>query len=158
MFVSSLVYANDRYFISFSLAQNGNVLQRGSDYVTSRPGVWNSGQTHSYLKLQCEKNKSGKLVKLFSTVTHFDGVRLTHRLVGDQIEVNVLWSEVKNRRAEIHKLGENECSSLSPIVTTITQSYTFPANIGVVDIQPFGETMNFKLAIESGGKMRVVNN
>ena len=153
--LSAHSYANERYYVSFDLLKDGKVLKHGNDYVTSRRGVWDSGHTHSYLKLRCEQDKSGRPVKMFSTVGHFDGVRLTHRLIGDQIEVNVLWSKVKNRRIEIHDLGKKECANLSPIVTTITQSYTYPARTGPGDNRAFGNNMTFRLTVESSGNKRV---
>ncbi|HAD09833.1 MAG TPA: hypothetical protein DCF62_10145 [Porticoccaceae bacterium] len=153
--LSAHTYASERYYVSFDLLQNGKVLERGNDYVTKRLSVWNGGHTHSYLKLRCEQDKSGRPVKMFSTVGHFDGVRLTHRLIGDQIEVNVLWSKVKNRRIEIHNLGKKECADLSPIVTTITQSYTYPARTGPGDSRAFGNGMTFRFTVESSGSKRV---
>ena len=152
--LSSQSLANERYYVGFEVLRNGKVLVRGNDYVTEEMGVWSNGHVHSYLKLRCDKDKAGRPVKLFSTVGLFDGVRLTHRLVGDQIEINVLRSKVKNRRVEIHSLGKKECSNLSPIVTTVTQFYTYPARIGATENRAFGDAMSFGLTIESGGNKR----
>jgi RAQPRD family integrative conjugative element protein len=108
------------------------------------------------IKLRCDPDKSGKMAKIFSTTDHFSGVRLTHRLIGNQIEITVLRSQIKNRRVEIHGLAKNECKNLAPIVTTVTESYTFPARTGLSETRSFGDTMSFKYTITSAGKNRVL--
>jgi hypothetical protein len=154
--LSASTSANERYYINFDLLQNGKVIERGNDYVTRKLGGWNSGHTSSYLKLRCDPGKSGKPEKNFSTTDHFSGVRLAHRLIENQIEVTVLQSQVKNRRVEIYGLAKSECKNLAPIVTTVTESYTFPARTGLSETRSFGDTMSFKYTIKSAGKNRVL--
>jgi hypothetical protein len=154
--LSAAANANERYYLNFDLLQNGKVIERGNDYVTRKLGGWNSGHTSSYLKLRCDHDKSGKMAKIFSTTDHFSGVRLTHRLIGNEIEMTVLRSQIKNRRVEIHGLAKNECKNLAPIVTTVTESYTFPARTGLSETRSFGDTMSFKYTITSAGKNRVL--
>lgn len=154
--LSAAANANERYYINFDLLQDGKVIGRGNDYVTHKLGVWNSGHTRSYLKLRCDPDKPHKQAKMFSTTDHFSGVRLTHRLIENQIQITVLQSQIKNRRGEIHGLAKNECKNLAPIVTTVTESFTFPARTGVSETRSFGDIMSFKFTIQSAGKNKVL--
>lgn len=150
----SVAQAGERYYVSFDLSRDGKIVDRGNDYVTARFGAWSNGYTSSYLKLRCRQGKSGEVVKTLSTVDHFSGTRLTHRLVDGQIEVTVLRTRVKNRRQEIHDLPEDRCEELAPIVSTISQSYTFPARVGFSETKPFGETLQFKFTVQTGNRKK----
>ena len=143
--------AAERLYIKFELLQDDVVINRGNDYVTHKPHSWSRGLKSSYLKLRCEEAEAGKAKKLFSLVDHFAGLRITHRLVEDSIEVIVYRSVVQNRRAEIHDLPKQQCRELAPIVTVVKETYNFPAKVGLHELRKFGETMNFKLIVQSVG-------
>ena len=91
--------AAERLYINFELLQDDVVINRGNDYVTNKPHTWSKGLKSSYIKLRCEQGEAGKFKKMFSLADHFAGLRVTHRLVENSIEVNVYRSVVQNRRA-----------------------------------------------------------
>ena len=142
-------YASERFYVAFELTQDKQVINRGNDYVTKKPHTWSRGLKTSYLRLRCDYSDPGKLKKMYSTVDHFNGLGVTHQLVGDKIEVTVSRSVVQNRRSEIQDLPKNQCKDLAPIVTTVTETYSYPARAGVTDTLMFGENMNFRFVIQS---------
>lgn len=144
--------ATKRYYINFALMQNDVVINRGNDYATTKKHTWSRGMKRSYLKLSCDKTAPGKMIKLFSTVDHFAGLRVTHQLVEDRIELTVVRSMVQDRRIEIHDLPKDQCDDLAPVLTTVTETYSFPAKHGTSEVRGFGETMDFKFSIPAMGK------
>ena len=145
--------AAERLYIQFELSQKDVVINRGNDHATHKPHSWNRGLSSSYLRLRCEQVETGKFKKMYSLVDHFSGLRVTHRLVEDSIEVTVYHSVVQNRRAEIHDLPKHQCRELAPIVTVVKETYNFPAKTGLNEVRKFGENMNFRLAVKSVGKI-----
>ena len=139
--------ATERYYVKFELMQDDVVINRGNDYVTNKRHTWSRGLKSSYLRLRCDKTAPGKLKKLYSTIDHFAGLRVNHQLVADRIELTVVRSTVQNRRVEIHDLPKDQCEDLAPVLTTVTETYSFPAKHGTDELRGFGETMDFRLII-----------
>lgn len=137
----------ERYYIKFEIMQDDVVINRGNDYVTNKRHTWSKGLKSSYLNLRCERAEPGMLKKMFSTVDHFAGLRVTHQLVEDRIELTVVRTVVQNRRAEIIDLPKSRCEDLAPILTTVTVTYSFPATYGTNEIRGFGESMDFRFVI-----------
>jgi len=145
--------AAERFQLSFELTQGENTIERGVAFITEKPHTWKKGLRRSYLKLRCQQQESGKTQKLYSTVDHFAGLRVTHQLTGDNVELTVVRSEVQARLAEIRALSKSECKDLSPIVSTTTQTYSLLAKDGVSESRAFGENVVFRVKLQSiGGK------
>ena len=117
----------------------------------NHPGPWSSGLERSYLKLRCIQKKSGKMQKQFSTMEHFSGLRVTHGLAGQEIELTVVWDVVQARLMEIRALSKEECKELSPVVTTATETFRFPAKSGLDESVPFGENIVFRVTAQALG-------
>lgn len=156
--LAGVATAADRFYVSFELMQDASVISRGNDYVTRKSHAWNKGLKSSYLRLRCDKSVPGKLKKMFSTVDHYAGLRVTHQMVEDMIEVTVFRSVVQNRRVEIHDLPKDKCMDLVPIVTTVTEKYSFPARVGTNEPCKFGENMTFRFKVQSGGNISMTFN
>ena len=140
--------ATERFSMGFELTQAGKMVERGRAMVSEKQRTWSKGLQRSYLRLRCNKLESGKTEKLKSTVDHFSGLRVTHKLAGGKVELTVVRTVVKPRRIEIRALDKNECKDLSPIVTTTTQTYSFTAEEGVNESHPFGENMIFRATLQ----------
>ena len=145
---------DERFLLKFELIQDENIIERGRDHVSRESHTWSKGLQSSYLKLRCHQQKSGEMQKLYSTVDHFTGLRVTHQLAGDNVELTVVHHVVQPRLAEIRALARRECRDLSPIVTTTTQSYSLPAKDGMTESTPFSENMTFRATLQSLGKIR----
>ena len=150
--LAGIVSAAERYYIKFELMQDDVVINRGNDYVTSKRHTWSRGLKSSYLRLRCAQTVPGKLKKMYSTVDHFAGLRVTHQLVADRIELTAVRSTVQNRRIEIHDLPKDQCEDLAPVLTTVTETYSYPAKYGTDELRGFGETMDFRLIIPQMGR------
>jgi len=147
--VISTASAAERFQLNFALTQGENTIERGVAFITEKQRTWNKGLQRSYLKLRCQQQDSGKTQKLYSTVDHFAGLRVTHQLTGDNVELTVVRSEVQARLVEIRALAKSECKDLSPIVTTTTLTYSLLAKDGVSESRPFGENMAFRVRLQS---------
>jgi len=141
--------ADERFYLRFDLIQDALVIERGNAIVSRKPHTWSKGLRRSYLKLRCNRLESGKTEKLYSTVDHFAGLSVTHQLVGGNIELTVVRNIVQPRTIEIRALGKSECRDLSPVVTSTTQTYHFPAEGNIHEPRPFGENMTFRVTLES---------
>jgi len=133
-------YAADRLVMKFELIHDDKVVDWGKAIVTQEPHIWSKGIKRSYLKLRCHQKEPGRMEKLYSTVDYFTGLRVTHQLVGKNIELTVIRNVVQQRLAEIRALPKKECRDLSPIATTQSETYSFPAEDGVDESHPFGKT------------------
>lgn len=142
------VSAVEQFLVKFEHVKDGSMLERGNILVSQALHTWSKGLKRSYLKLRCQQMEAGKIQKLYSTVDHFAGFSVSHQLVGNNIELKVERSVVKPRLAEIHALPKNECKDMSPIVTTVSQSYSFPAIDGTKESQPFRENTTFQVTIK----------
>ena len=80
---------------------------------------------------------------------YFAGLSVTHQLVGGNIELTVVRNIAQPRLIEIRALGKSECRDLSPVVTSTTQTYHFPAEGNIHEPRPFGENMTFRVTLES---------
>lgn len=150
--LASMVCAAERFYVEFELTQDGVVINRGNDHVTKKQHTWSKGLKSSYLKLRCDRTDPQKPRKTYSTVDHFAGLRVTHQLTEDRIELTVARSVVQNRRVEIHDLPKNQCEDIAPILTTVTDTYSFPAKYGTNVSYKFGETMKFRIIVPAMGK------
>ena len=148
---TTCVSATERFSLSFELNQSEKMIEQGRAVVSGKQRTWSKGLQRSYLKLRCNQLESGKTEKLFSTVNHFAGLRITHQIAGDKVELSVVRNVVAPRLAEIRALARNECKDLSPIVTT-TKTYSFPAEDGINESSPFGESLVFRATIQSVGE------
>jgi hypothetical protein len=139
----------ERFAMKIELTQGEKLIERGNTIVTGKAYTWSRGLERSYLRLRCDLTKPGKLIKLYSTIALFDGLRVTHQLKGDSVELKVVRSIVQPRLTEIRALKKTECKDLSPIVTTTTLSYSFPAQDGMTETRPFGNDMMFRSVLQS---------
>jgi hypothetical protein len=146
--------AAEQYLLKFELAQGEKVIERGNILVSGKQNTWSKGLKRSYLKLRCDLNESGRMQKFYSTTDYFSGLRVTHQLVSDHVELTVVRNIVQPRLVEIRALAKSECKDLSPIVTATTQLYKHPAKDGVSERLPFGEHMAFRATIQSLGEIR----
>lgn len=143
----ALVYAGSPYVLNFDLSSNHNQVYRGEINVSNNTHTWSKGLQRSYLRLRCHPQESGKMEKLYSTVDHFAGFRVTHQLVEKNIEITATYSNVQPRLVEIRALPKGECMDLSPVVSTTTEVYSFPAKEGVDESLPFGKGMVFNVKL-----------
>ena len=149
---TTFVSATERFSMSFELTQSDKMIERGRALISGKQRTWSKGLQRSYLKLRCNQLQSGKTEKLLSTVNHFAGLRITHQIAGDKVELSVVRSVVTPRLVEIRALARNECNDLSPIVTTTTKTYSFPAADGINESSPFGESLVFRATLQSVGE------
>ena len=147
--IAASVNAAERFLLNLELTQGKNKIEMGRTFVSQKPHTWSKGSKRSYLKLGCHQQESGKTQKLYSTVDHFAGLRVTHQLAGNNVELTVVRNVVQPRLVEIRALAKNKCKDLSPIVTTISESYIFPAKDGIDEARPFGENMTFRVTLQS---------
>lgn len=151
MAVAAAPLAAERFLMNFELIQGENKVEWGRTFVSHKPYTWSKGLRRSYLRLRCKADASGKVQKLYSTVDHFAGLRITHKLIGERVEVTVIRDVVQSRLAEIRAVPKGACKELAPIVTTTTETYAFPAQDESSVSQPFGEAMAFKARLQSIG-------
>jgi len=139
--------ADNQLQLAFDLTQGDNLLEKGIVFVSKEQHTWSKGRKSSYLKLSCQQPASGKIQKLYSTEDLFDGLRITHRLVENNIVLTVLHNIVLPRLNEIRALGKGECKNISPLVTTTSQTFRFTAKADHKASHPFGSSMVFKTRI-----------
>lgn len=144
-------YANatERFFLNFELTLGEKKVEWGAIHVSMRAHTWSKGLQTSYLKLSCHRHESGKTEKLYSIEDHFSGLRITHQLTEKNIVLTVVRKSVQPRLIEIRALSKDKCKDLSPIVTTTTETYSFPVTDGVDESNPFGENMKFRVILQA---------
>ncbi|MBA6262342.1 hypothetical protein [Colwellia sp. Bg11-12] len=145
--LSQQVSATDKLIVNFDLKQEKSVRSQGNVLVTSKLTTWNKGLRSSYVQLKCRQLENGKTEKLFSSIDYFDGLKVTHQMLNDEVELTVVHSRVKPQAIEIHKLPDDECKDMSPIVTTTVETYKFMAKKGLTESYPFGKNMTFSYSL-----------
>lgn len=148
------VYAAERFLMDFEFTAGEYTVDRGKAIISDKKHTWNKGIERSFLKLTCEQKKTGKIEKIYSTVDYFTGLSVTHQLVDNNVEITVVRSAVQPRLTEIRALPEGECKDLSPLVTTITKSYIFPAKNDTDESRPFDAATTFRVQMQSLGGTR----
>ena len=152
LFITSAnAHTAERFLMNFELVAGEKTVNKGNAIVTNKKKTWQKGLQRSFLALDCRQNKTGGLEKLFSTVDHFTGLRVTHRLVGKNLELNVVRIVGQARITEIRALPKGKCKDLSPLFTTTTQAYTFPAKRDVDESRQFDVNMTFQARIRAVG-------
>ena len=141
---TSSVLAESQFLLAFDLTQNGKTLERGHALVSKKQHVWRRGFKRSYLKLSCHQTDSGKLQKLYSTVDHFSGLRVTHQLVENNAVLTVFYNVVQPRLSAIRALANSECKNMSPLVITTTKTFRFAVKMDHNGTHTFGKGMIFK--------------
>ncbi len=147
-FTVTCVYAGSPQVLNFDLSLTNTALYRGEIAVSNQAHTWSNGLQRSYLRLRCHQGESGKIEKLYSTVDHFAGFRVTQQLEGKTVKISATHSSVRPRLAEIRALPKGECVDLSPIVTTTTEVYSFPAKQAVDESLSFGKNMRFNVKLQ----------
>lgn len=148
------LYAAERYLLRFEITQGVQKVDSGKTYITKKKDTWSRGLRSSYLVLSCHHKDDRMMEKRFSTVDHFDGLRISHQLDGDQVILEVVRNKVKPRLTEIRALPRNSCKDLAPIVTSHKANYRLAANDGITEIHPFGEGMSIKFSLQGIGDSR----
>jgi len=133
--------ANDKIRLSFEIKQDQTIVTRGFTYISAKKKTWSSGLQTSYLKLTCRSDKSGRVEKLFSTVSYFAGVKVIHQIVENKAQLSIVRTMVKPRLAEIRALKKAESKELHPIVTTTSESYQLSISATSKEHLPFGSDM-----------------
>lgn len=145
--------AGEPLLMNFELASGENTLHRGKIFITEKKDTWSKGLRRSYLKLRCEQKDAKDVQKTYSTVDHFDGLKVSHQLVKNKVKLTITRSAVKPRLDEIRALPRGECKEMLPIVTSVTQSYSFPVD-GSGETLLFSEGITFKYTLQPLTKTR----
>ena len=146
--------AGENYLIKFELVQSNKTVEKGSTFVTQKQSTWKKGYKRSYTKLSCRQPESGKIEKRITAVEHFAGLLVTHQLIGDKIELNVVRNMVTSRLKEIRSLPKKACKALSPIVDSHTETYHILARHEKFEIHPFGDAFKFHIKVQAIRKIR----
>ena len=146
--MTNSVFAQDQYLATFELDRGINDIYRGKILISEKHHTWSKGLKRSYLRMSCKQTESGKVRKLYSTEDHFAGLRVSHQLVANRVEITVSHTTVKPRLAEIHALPKGECKELLPVVTTVTQKYSFTSTDGARETWQFSENVTFRITGE----------
>lgn len=142
------VYGGNPYVLNFNLSSNDELLYRGEINVSTTPHTWSKGLQRSYLRLRCHQQESGKVEKLYSTIDHFAGFRVTHQLIEKSVKITATYSTIEPRLTEIRALPKGECRDLSPIVTSTTEVYSLSAKETVDESLSFGQNKRFKVKLQ----------
>lgn len=153
LIMTTSAIAAEQLLLDFKLTQGERNIGAGKVLVSQKLNIWSKGVKRSYLKLRCQQLKTGKVEKLYSTADHFDGLQITHQLVEGKLELIVVRNTVQPRLVEIRALSKKECRDMSPVVSTTTETYSFPAKDGINESRPFGENMTFWANILSISKL-----
>ena len=146
--VATSAIAEEQFLVNFELVKGGTIVERGKILVSEKPHIWSKGLKRSYLKLHCQQKETGGVQKLYSTVDLFYGLSVSHQRVEDNIQLTVVRSMIKPRLAEIHALAKNECSDMSPVVSKVTQTYSYSAKATFNEQRPFSEDISFRVTIK----------
>lgn len=149
--IGTNAYAAERFLMDFEFTAAENTVDRGRAIVSQKKYTWTKGIERSFLKLSCRQKKSGEMEKIFSTVDYFTGLKVTHQLVGTNLELNIIRIIVQPRLSEIRALPEGACKDLSPLVTTTAQTYSFPAKRDTDESRPFDEYTIFHAKLQPIG-------
>ena len=123
--------ASERFIIKFELVQAGKTIEKGSTFVTPRQNVWRKGYKRTYLALNCVKQANNQTEKRITSVDHFAGLLITHQIIGNQIALEVEYSQVTPKLNEIRNLPDNICREIKPDVSKQNLSATVDAKNGI---------------------------
>ncbi|MCW9023655.1 MAG: hypothetical protein OQK73_03135 [Gammaproteobacteria bacterium] len=141
--------ATEEFLVKFELIQGARKIEAGRFLVSQESKTWSKGLRQSYLTLSCHKNKSGGTEKRLSLKDHFSGLKISHKLEGENIEARVMHTKIQPQLVKIRELPKNKCQELSPIITTTSESYIIPAKDNFIESYIFGEDMTFKITLTS---------
>ena len=133
--------------LKFELIQNNKVVEKGNTFVSQKRGIWKKGYTQRYAKLNCKPLPSGKIEKQMASEDHFSGLRVSHQIIEEQIELQVERIIIKSRLKEILALPIKDCQSLVPIISKQMESYRFPVISGVGKTQLFSDNIKLRVMI-----------
>lgn len=153
-FICMSTYASERFLITFELLQNNKKIETGNTIVTNKQNKWQKGYSRSYLKLACHQLKPGEYEKRITTIDYFSGLQVTHQIVDQNIVITVVRNEIKSRLAEIRALEKNECNPLDPVFNKSSETYNISAQQGNQESLPFGDSMIFKIKVQSIRKLK----
>ena len=141
--------AAERFVMKFELTQDEKIVYKGRMIVSEKTRNWSNGIKQSYLQLRCKPLNSGRLQRMYSNIDSFSGLRITHHIVGSNVELTVARNIVQPRLDEIRAVArKNECKEMLPIITTTSESYKFPTKDSAFESRPFGEKMMFSVKLE----------
>ncbi len=123
------------------------MIEQGRLNVTRERHTWSKGEKRSDLRLRCEIESSGKISKLYSTEDHFHGTTLTYQVSAKKVIIKLERNLIQPRLIEIPAPGKNESREMSPVVITISENYSFPANDNVSENFSFGDKMSFSAVL-----------
>ena len=144
------VASADQFFLDFTINQGDRKNEGGKFFVSNNQYVWSKGTKRTYAKVRCMKKSSGQH-QSFSMLDLFSGVRITHELDGGEVKLTVVRNTVQPVLKELRSLAKDECRELSPIVTTTTQQYSFPAKTSKGIQYAFGEKYTFNVKLNEIG-------
>lgn len=142
------VISAEQFLVNFELVRGKGEFERGEILVSEKSHTWSKGLKRSYLRLRCQQTDKGAIQKRYSTVDLFAGLSVSHQLVANNVELTVVRTAVKPRLTEIHALPKGECKEMSPIVTTVTQHYSFSSIDGARETWQFSENETFQVTGE----------
>lgn len=145
--VSAPAHAAVGYEVNFEFTYNDGRTEVGRFYTTTSQHTWQKGLRQSYLKLTCRTIEEGKTVKLYSTSDHFSGLRLVHKVVDDEIEINLVHQTVQSRLHEIRELSKKKCREYLPLVNKKSEIFRFKAVDGNEETRSFDEKMSLHISI-----------
>lgn len=154
LFLAGETLASERFILKFELPISKSKTEKGMIIVSPKAFTWNHGLERSYLTLECETLKPGKQRKQYGTEEHFTGLKVTHKLIDQDIELTVTYTTGIPRLKEIRALADEECKELKPIISTTHETYRFPAINGLKKSFPFGETMQFHIKLQTMGRTK----
>jgi len=143
------VYAKNLLLIKFELIQDGKRIESGSTFISQMINTWKKGYAQRYIYLNCHQLPSGKIEKQISTKAHFAGLRMTHQIVDQNIELHIDRTTVKSRLKELRALDKKSCETLAPLVVKKAVSYRFPATSGVDEIRNFDKNMKLRVTVHT---------
>jgi len=135
--------------IKFELIQDKKILERGNTFVAQKKSTWKKGHTQRYIKLNCHQLPSGIIEKKITSEDHFTGLRVSHQIVEEYVELKVDRNIVNSRLKEIRALNKNDCKNLAPIMTKTSKTYLFPAKPGIDETRLFNNNLKFRIMIRS---------
>ena len=147
--LSSVANANARYMIHFELIQNDIKIESGTAFPSNESQAWSKGLKRSYLKLNCARSEAGKLRKNLSTEDHFAGLDVTHKIHSGKVSLKVVWQTVQPRLDEIRALSKSQCKKMTPVVTTVSETFEFALKSGLKKPRPFGDGMFFRISLQA---------
>jgi len=135
--------------LKFELIQNNKSIEKGNTFVSQEKSTWKKGYTQRYVKLNCKQLPSGKIEKQIASEDHFSGLRVSHQIIGEYIELQVDRIIIKPRLKEILALPKKDCQNLVPIISKQTESYRFLATSGIDETRLFNDNLKLRVMIRS---------